>query len=101
MLEAYGLNYAKVQFSGGGETQIQFEIKRYRYIIYDSLVRTGFGPDGHNDSKITTGLLVLKSNRTIANLLCNGTIMSSRVSSYLPETEVVRHIRGKLFKLTP
>ena len=93
-LEGNRLSFAETAFSGGGETQIIFENNGYRYIIYDSLVRTGFGANGLHRPKATTGLMVQKSGRIVSNARCIGSAdsgISPAASKALPVGTYVPH----------
>lgn len=59
-----------VPYSGGGEAQIAFSNGAYRYVVFSRMVRTGFGPDGHNDPAISDGVLVLKGGQVADLHLC-------------------------------
>jgi hypothetical protein len=63
---------AQRSYSGGGETQIAFARGGYRYVVYDRLVRTGFGRDGRHDPQASSGVLVLKGAKVTADLRCTG-----------------------------
>ena len=69
-LEIKDLHLAYKGWSGGGETQVYADTPTYRYIVYDRMVRTGFGSDGHNDPKETVGLLVQDGRRTVSSREC-------------------------------
>ena len=93
-IEGHRLKFAETAFSGGGESQIVFENNGYRYIVYDSTVRTSFGADGKHDPKFMTGLIVQKAGRTISNASCVGTGdsgMSPNASKSMPAGTYVPH----------
>jgi hypothetical protein len=72
-VEAANGLFATRGYSGGGETQIAFERRGYSYVVYDRLVRTGFGEDGHHDPEQSSGVLVLKGTKIAADRHCSGT----------------------------
>jgi len=43
----------------------------HRYIVYNQMVRTGFGADGHHDPKETSGLVVRSKGRTVSSRECS------------------------------
>lgn len=93
-LQATNLRRASTGFSGGGEGQIYFERKSYRYILFDKTVRTGFGPDGRHDPQFSSGLLVMRSGRLVSSGSCGGSgeaIGSAAVADYMPEGDYVPH----------
>ncbi len=69
-LEVKDLHLAYKGWSGGGETQVYADTPTHRYIVYDRMVRTGFGADGHHDAKTTTGLLVLRDGQKVLGREC-------------------------------
>jgi hypothetical protein len=64
------LGYASVPYSGGGEEQVSFARAGYRYIVYSSMVRTGFGADGLNNPAFESGLLVQQGGKTVTKSKC-------------------------------
>jgi len=66
-IEAADLYFAQHAFWGGGETQVYADTPTHRYIVYDRVVRTGFGADGHHDPKETSGLIVQSGGRTVSS----------------------------------
>lgn len=71
-LEVAGGRRAQRGYSGGGETQVTFDRAGWRYVVYDRTVRTGFGSDGRHDPEMTSGVLVLKDGKIIADRRCTG-----------------------------
>lgn len=67
-LTADRLAYANTPFSGGGETQIVVDQGGYRYVVYSSMVRTGFRTT--NDPAFESGVAVQKGGRTVATRKC-------------------------------
>lgn len=67
-----GGELAIAPYSGGGEAQIAFTNGGYRYVVFSRMVRTGFGPDGHNDPAISDGIVVLKGDQVADLQLCAG-----------------------------
>ena len=93
-LEARGLSFAERTFSGGGESQISFDNKGYRYIVFDSLVRTSFGADGQHDAQAKTGLIIQRSDKTVSNVKCGGSAeaaIGSSAAKYMPTGVFVVH----------
>ena len=93
-LEGRRLSFAEHAFSGGGESQIVFENKGYRYVIYDRLVRTAFGADGRHSPEATMGLIVRKAGRTISTTSCvgmAGTGISPAAAKAIPPGAFVSH----------
>ena len=64
------LGYASVPYSGGGEEQVSFERGGYRYVVYSSMVRTGFGADGLNNPAFESGLFVQQAGKTVSKSKC-------------------------------
>jgi hypothetical protein len=64
------LGYASVPYSGGGEEQASFERGGYRYVVYSSMVRTGFGADGLNNPAFESGLIVQQGGKTVSKSKC-------------------------------
>ena len=99
-LEVMDLHLAYKGWSGGGETQVYADTPTHRYIVYDWMVRTGFGSDGHNDPKETVGLLVQSGRRTVSSRECAlpkifdpfaGRFGQRPIEKLLPEGEYVDH----------
>ncbi len=64
------LGYASAPYSGGGEEQVSFERGGYRYVVYSSMVRTGFGADGLNNPAFESGLLVQQGDKIVSKSKC-------------------------------
>ncbi len=99
-IEAADLHFAQHAFWGGGETQVYADTPTHRYIVYDRIVRTGFGPDGHHDPKETVGLLVQSGGRIVSSQQCalpksfdeRTAVFDQRLTEKLvPESEYVPH----------
>lgn len=93
-LEGHGLSLAQRGFSGGGETQISFLSNGYRYIAYDSTVRTAFGADERHDAEFTAGVIVQKDGKTVSNAKCGGSAevsIRSSASKYMPPGQFIPH----------
>ena len=91
-LEATGLHRAATGFSGGGETQVYADTPTNRYIVYDRLVRTAFGADGHADPQETSGLVVQSAGRTVESLRCTAPATFDGLTGQLvPEGAYVEH----------
>jgi hypothetical protein len=69
-LEVTDLHLARKGWSGGGETQVYADTPTHRYIVYNRIVRTGFGADGHFDPRETVGLIVQSEGRTVSKREC-------------------------------
>ena len=93
-LEARGLHRADTGYSGGGEDQINLQVRDYTYIIYAKTVRTGFGPDGHNDPQFTSGVVVQKDGGLISSLRCGGTgdqTIDPLSTRFMPAGKFIEH----------
>jgi hypothetical protein len=53
-------------FSGGGEQLAWFSVGEWDYLLFSRMVRTGFGADGHNDTAIADGLLLVRAGRFVS-----------------------------------
>lgn len=62
---------SRTAFSGGGETRIRFRNGRYGYLLFESMVRTGFGPEGNNP-EITAGIVVRAPGKDPVERRCTG-----------------------------
>ena len=86
-----GFSYANFGYAGGGETQIYFENHGYRYVLYDRIVRTAFGPDGLHDPKATAGITVYRAGKIVGRRICSNdldaAIMSGRLEGYIEQME--------------
>ena len=91
-LEVAGLHYTQHGFSGGGETQVYADTSTYRYIVYDQIVRTAFGPDGHNDPQAESGLLVQTGGKIVSSWTCSEpTTFSPLAEKIIPKGDYVPH----------
>lgn len=93
-LEATGLALADRGFSGGGETQIVFANHGYRYVVYDSTVRTSIAADGRHDADSRSGLLVQHEGKTVVNSVCRGTTstgIKAAAAKFIPSGPFVEH----------
>ena len=99
-LEASDLHLADRGWSGGGETQVYADTPTHRYIVYNRMIRTAFGPDGLHDSRITSGLLVQRGGRTVWSRECGmskifdpfaGRFDQRLIEKLLPEGDYVDH----------
>ena len=93
-IEATDLHRALEPQSGGGETQVYADTPTHRYIVYDQVVRTGFGPDGHFDPKETAGVAVQSGGRTVLRLECTqwiGLGFDRLAETLVPEGAYVPH----------
>lgn len=94
---AEGFRWAQAGYSGGGEAQVSFTREGHEYVVYSRTIRTGFGPDGHNNPKFEDGVFVRKDGRLIADRRCPDAPAGDRlkpldVSSLrggLPEGEII------------
>jgi hypothetical protein len=68
--DASGFKYAVTGYSGGGESQIYFDRKGYRYLVYDRTIRTRFSSSGRNDPRFTSGLLVYRGSTVVSRQSC-------------------------------
>ena len=89
------LHHAHRMFAGGGENQITATSGAYRYVIYDSAVRRGFDREGHNPLAFTSGLMVLRNGRNLANKFCepmdSDIIDTNSVPNFMPKGEYIGH----------
>lgn len=91
-LEITGLHRTQTMFPGGGETQVYADTATHRYVVYDQMVRTGYGPEGHNDPRQTEGLLVQKGGRIVSNRICAGApAFDTRLLGMLPQANYIPH----------
>ena len=99
-LEATDLHLADRGWSGGGETQVYADTPTHRYIVYNRMIRTAFGPDGLHDARITSGLLVQRGGRTVWSRECGiskvfdpfaGRFDQGLIEKLLPEGTYVDH----------
>ena len=91
-LEVAGLHYVQHGFSGGGETQVYADTSTHRYIVYDQIVRTAFGPDGHHDPQAESGLLVQSDGKIVSSQTCSEpTTFSPFAEKVMPEGDYVPH----------
>ncbi len=91
-IEIADLHRASHGYSGGGETQVYADTATHRYLIYDRIVRTGFGADGHLDPQETSGLLVQSGGHTVSSRSCAEPAASSRlIETLVPEGTYVPH----------
>jgi len=63
-------SYAMRGYSGGGEAQVQVRKDDDLYLIYDRVVRTGFGADGLNKPEFTSGVATFHRGAVISNHIC-------------------------------
>jgi hypothetical protein len=66
-----GADYAYQMYSGGGESQIAFSSRGYRYILFSRMVRTNFSAGEPNYPAITDGLIVLRGDKFVGLHLCS------------------------------
>lgn len=91
-LEVTGLHYAQQGFAGGGETQVYADTPTHRYVVYDTIVRTGFGPSGHFDPQEVFGLLVQSGGKTVSNRTCTEPVdLDPLVGTLMPKGDYVDH----------
>jgi hypothetical protein len=65
-----GLTFASVSYSGGGEQQIIFSRGDMTYAVYSRMVRTNFKVNEPNYPEMTDGIMVLKGNEMVSDLVC-------------------------------
>ncbi len=101
-LEITDLHRGHEYGSGGGETQVYADTPTHRYVVYDRIVRTGFGVDGLHYPREGDGLLVQSGGRTVWRRQCAlpssydpNTIPEGRfdplIEKLIPEGEYVDH----------
>jgi hypothetical protein len=64
------LTYARVPYSGGGEQQLSFSRGDVTYAVYSRMIRTNFKADEPNYPEMTDGIMVLKGNEMVSDLVC-------------------------------
>jgi hypothetical protein len=86
-----GLARASTAYSGGGEAQIVFARGGYRYVVFSSMIRTGFGKT--NDPAFESGVTVIKDGRTLSTRKCtdpaDAPVDLARAEAAMPETDFV------------
>ena len=93
-MQSRDLHKAEEGYSGGGEDQINFQMNGYTYIVFARTERTGFGPDGHNDPKFTSGLVVHYKGRTVLSAKCGAEgdqTIDTLATHYMPTGNFVEH----------
>ena len=93
-MQSRDLHKAVNDYSGGGEDQINFQMNGYTYIVFARTERTGFGPDGHNDPKFTSGLVVHHKGRTILSANCGAEgdqTIDTLATHYMPTGNFIEH----------
>ncbi len=91
-LEVASLHHAERGYSGGGDAEVYADTPTHRTVVYDTIVRTGFGPDGHFDPQEVFGLLVQRGGKTVSNRTCAGaTDLDPRVGTLMPKGDYVDH----------
>lgn len=66
-----GADYSHVTYSGGGERQIAFDHRGYRYIVFSRVVRTNFSAGEPNDPAISDGVVILRGKKFVEMQLCD------------------------------
>ena len=95
-MSSKALSVASQGFSGGGETQIYFKNGAYTYIVYDRTERTSFSAGGPNSPDSSSGLSVLKGDKTISDTACGSdATISADATRIIPEGPYVEHDVGK------
>ena len=62
--------FSSTAYSGGGAAHIRFANAGYEYVLFDSVVRTGFGKREGNNPKFDAGLLILHQKKTVSLRHC-------------------------------
>lgn len=65
--------------------QIYFETGGVTYVVYSRMIRTGFGPDGHNNPQDGLGVAVLRGGRVLSNRHCGGAEIRGGTSDWIDE----------------
>lgn len=65
------LTFASAPYSGGGEAQLSFSRGDVTYVVYSRIVRTNFTPGEPNDPAISDGIMVLKGQKLVTDLICS------------------------------
>lgn len=86
-------SYAMKGYSGGGETQVQVRKGDDLYLIYDRVVRTGFGADGLNKPEFTSGVAIFHRGAVISNHICqqpfDNPLQLNEIEKYMPKGDFV------------
>ena len=91
-LEVASLHYALEGFPGGGETQVYADTPTHRYIVFEEIVRTNFGPDGHNDPRVDSGLVMQSGGKTVSSRTCTQPMLFSPLAEkIIPKGDYVPH----------
>lgn len=92
-LQIRGGSVAMRSYSGGGETQLGFARRGYRYVVYDRTVRTAFGADGRHDPASTAGLLISHAGRLLSKRECRepGAALDVAAIPPLPTGKFLEH----------
>jgi hypothetical protein len=94
-LKTKNLHYAHQVFAGGGESQVVAISGAYRYVIYDRSIRSGIDIEGHSPLQFTSGLMVQRNGRYLANMICSpmnaDIIDTSSVPNFMPKGEYIWH----------
>ena len=90
--EVTDLHHAEQGYSGGGDAEVYADTSTHRYVVYDTIVRTGFGPSGRFDPQEVFGLLVQGGARTLSNRTCTEpTDLNPLVGTLMPRGDYVDH----------
>jgi hypothetical protein len=91
-LEVANLHHAEHGTSGGGDAEVYADTPTHRYVVYDTIVRTGFGPSGHFDPQEVFGLLVQSGGKTVSNRTCTEPVdLDPLVGTLMPKGDYVDH----------
>ena len=91
--EVTDLHHAEQGYSGGGDAEVYADTSTHRYVVYDTIVRTGFGPSGHSDPQEVFGLLVQSGGKTVFNRTCTQPVdLDSWVGTLMPKGDYVDHV---------
>lgn len=93
-LEIKSGRFARAGYSGGGESQIQFEKRGYSYVIFDRTVRTEFGTDGQNAADTSAGVLIRRDGQKVGTRFCGGSgeqTIAGKSAKLLPKGTFFAH----------
>lgn len=63
--------YSRTLYSGGGEFRVRFRNGDHEYLVFDRIIRRGFGPGGNNPL-FESGIAVKHKGKVLAVRKCSG-----------------------------
>lgn len=74
-------------YSGGSESRIRMKNGDYDFLMFDAIIRTGFGAGG-NKPEFTSGVVVKKKGKVASTRLCTTRAdMNSELTQALPQED--------------